>query len=376
MPAPQLADKEKRQILRYCACPKFAAAALAMAFASAVLILPLEMVDDLVFHNKGFDPAGLYTALAFVVLNLVVFCYCTLSPKFGMRGERWRSLQERLRVPQTEADRSAQVAGVLAAQAAGRLLKNSDSDAARDLGDAAEIAGAVGAIATAADILSEISGNAEAMAEAYRLPVPNAKKQLIAFVAVPIAVIVGAYVPQFARGSQELQARTAAAAEQLALAEAAFSPVCERVAVDNPHERYQDYGYRAIAYLREGDEDAREAYAYLSFNEEGTLTGVDYCEEIDPGESLEEGLARAEKDFAELCAPLSGSGIRVENPALLTSCAVPDDFREAFLAGSVYEEVRVSSSDGPVRTWCSFDTEPEADFDEYTRPTIRLSFES
>lgn len=369
MPAPQLADKEKRQILRYCAYPKFAAAALVMAFASALLILPLEMVDDLVFHNKGFDPAGLYTALAFVVLNLAVFCYCTLSPKFGMRGERWRSPQERLRVPQTEADRSAQVAGVLAARAAGRLLKNSDSDAA-------EIAGAVGAIATAADILSEISGNAEAMAEAYGLTVPSAKKQLIAFVAVPIAVIIGVYVPQFARGSQELQARTSAAAEQLALAEAAFGPVCERVAVDDPRERYQDYGYRAIAYLHEDDEGAREAYAYLSFNEEGTLTGVDYCEEIDPGESLEESLARAEKDFAELCAPLSGSGIRVENPALLTSCAVPDDFREAFLAGSVYEEVRASSSDGPVRTWCSFDTEPEADFDEYTRPTIRLSFES
>lgn len=376
MPAPQLTDNEKRQILRYCASPKFAAAALAMAFASAVLILPLEMVDDLVFHNKGFDPAGLYTALAFVALNLVVFCYCTLSPKFGMRGKQWRSLQERLRVPQTETDRSAQVAGVLAAQAAGRLLKNSDSDAARGLGGAAEIAGAVGAVATAADILSEISGNAEAMAEAYGLPVPSAKKQLIAFVALPVAVTVGVYVPQFARGSQELQARTAAAAEQLALAEAAFGPVCERVTVDNPHERYQDYGYRAIAYLREGDEGAQKAYVYLSFNEEGTLTGVDYCEEIDPGESLEESLARAEKDFAELCAPLSGSGIRTGNPALLTSCAVPDDFKEAFLAGSVYEEVRVSSTDENLKTWCTFDTEPEADFDEYTRPTIRLSFGS
>lgn len=376
MPAPQLTDNEKRQILRYCAYPKIATAALAMSFASAVLILPLEMVDDLVFHNKGFDPTGLYAALAFVVLNLMVFCYCTISPKFGMRGEQWRSLQERLCVPQAEADRSAQVAGVLAAQAAGRLLKNSDSDAARGLGDAAEIAGAVGAIATAADILSEISNNAEAMAEAYGLTVPSAKKRVIAFVAVPIAVIVGAYVPQFAHGSQELQARTSAAAEQLARAEAAFSPVCERVAADDPHKRYQDYGYRAIAYLREGNEGAQEAYAYLSFNEEGTLTGVDYCEGIDPGESLEESLARAEKDFAELCAPLSGSGIRVENPALLTSCAVPNDFKEAFLAGSFFEEVRVSSSDGPVRTWCSFDTDPEADFDEYTCPTIRLSFGS
>lgn len=376
MPAPQLADKEKRQILRYCAYPKIATAALAMSFASAVLILPLEMVDDLVFHNKGFDPAGLYTALVFVALNLVVFCYCALSPKFGMRGKQWRSLQERLCVSQTESDRSAQVAGVLAAQAAGRLLKNSDSDAARGLGDAAEIAGAVGAIATAADILSEISNNAEAMAEAYGLTVPSAKKQIIAFVAVPIAVIVGAYVPQFARGSQELEARTSAAAEQLALAEAAFGPVCERVAADDPYERYQDYGYRAIAYLRDGDEGAQEAYAYLSFNEEGTLTEVSYCEEIDPDASLEENLARAEKDFAELCAPLSGSGIRAENQTLYTSCAMPDDFKEAFLAGSIYEEVRVSSSDGPVETWCSFDTEPEADFDEYTRPTIRLSFGS
>ena len=146
--------------------------------------------------------------------------------------------------------------------------------------------------------------------------------------------------------------------------------------MDNPRERYQDYGYRAIAYLREGDEGAQEAYAYLSFNEEGTLTEVSYCEEIDPDASLEENLARAEKDFAELCAPLSGSGIRAENQALYTSCAIPDDFKEAFLAGSIFEEVRVSSSDGPVRTWCSFDTEPEADFDEYTRPTIRLSFES
>ena len=108
MPAPQLADKEKRQILRYCAYPKIATAALAMSFASAVLILPLEMVDDLVFHNKGFDPAGLYTALVFVALNLVVFCYCALSPKFGMRGKQWRSLQERLCVSQTESDRSSQ----------------------------------------------------------------------------------------------------------------------------------------------------------------------------------------------------------------------------------------------------------------------------
>lgn len=49
-----LQEKERKQILRYCIYPKIALTAIILSLVLAVLILPLEMIDDLVFHNKGF----------------------------------------------------------------------------------------------------------------------------------------------------------------------------------------------------------------------------------------------------------------------------------------------------------------------------------
>ena len=176
-----------------------------------------------------------------------------------MRGKQWKELQSRLAVAQTNKDRSAEVAGVLATQAAGRLLKNSDNDLARNLGGAAEVAGAVGAVATAADVLAETSSNAEAMANAYGVTIPSVKKQVIALAVVPAIVLLGVYIPQFVQGNNELQVRKAAAAEQLAIAQDALEPVCERVAADDPYESYHDYGYRIIGYLRDNDLGAQAA---------------------------------------------------------------------------------------------------------------------
>ena len=178
-------EKEKKRIQRYCVYPKVALVALIMAFVLCLEIIPLEMVDDLVFHNKGFQPRGLYTAIALIVLNVIIFCFCTLRPRFGMRGAAWKTLQTRLQVDQKETDRSAQVAGTIAMQASGRLLRKSDSDTVKNIGGAMEAAAAVSAVATATDILSEIGSNAELMAEAYRVPIPNIKKRLIAFAILP-----------------------------------------------------------------------------------------------------------------------------------------------------------------------------------------------
>lgn len=113
-----LSEKEKKQIQRYCVYPKIALRALIMSFALCALIVPLEMIDDLVFHNDGFQPTGINTGIALVALCVAVFCFCALRPKFGMRGKQWLDLQNRLAVRQTQSDRSAQVAGVLATQAA------------------------------------------------------------------------------------------------------------------------------------------------------------------------------------------------------------------------------------------------------------------
>ena len=161
-----LSEQERKRIQRYCICPKVAGAALAMAFVLPFLIIPFEMIDDIVFHHESFQETGMMTALALTAVELIIFCYCALAPRFGMRGKQWREMQHRLAVEQSEKDRSAQIAGVVGTQAAARLLKNSDNETARNLGGAAEVAAAVGAVATAADVLAESFANAKAMAEA------------------------------------------------------------------------------------------------------------------------------------------------------------------------------------------------------------------
>ena len=368
----QVSEQEKKRIQRYCTYPKIAAVALVMAFVACLLMLPLQMINDIAFHQKEFQPAGIYTAIALTAIELTVFCYCALAPRFGMQGKQWKELQSRLRVAQDNKDRSAEVAGVLAAQAAGRLLKNSDNDIARNLGGAAEIAGAVGAVATAADVLAETSSNAEAMASAYGIAIPSAKKQIVALVVVPVIVLLGSYIPQFIQGSSELQARKAAAAEQLAIAQDALEPVCERIAADDPYESYHDYGYRIIGYLRDNDLDAQAAYVYLSFDADGMLTSVDYTSQIDPAASLEDNLARVEQDIATLYAPLNGLDISVATPDLLAPCSLSDEFKQAFLAGSLYEGISIKAEDDSIKSYYTFDTDPEDEFDEYTHPEISL----
>ena len=371
-PMQQLTEQEKKRIQRYCTYPKIAAATLVMAFVACLLMLPLQMVNDIVFHQKEFQPAGIYTAIALTVIELVIFCYCALAPRIGMQGKQWKELQTRLAVAQDNKDRSAEVAGVLAAQAAGRLLKNSDNDAVRNLGGAAEIAGAVGAVATAADVLAETSSNAEAVANAYGVAIPSAKKQIIALIAVPVIVLLGVYIPQFVQEGSELQERKAAAAEQLAIAQDALEPVCERVATDDPYESYHDYGYRIIGYLRDNDLGVQTAYVYLTFDADGMLTDVDYTSQIDPEASFEDNLARAEQDIETLCTPLNGLDISVAAPGLLEPCSLSDEFKQAFLTGSLYEEISIKTEDESIKSYYTFDTEPEKEFDEYTRPEIRL----
>lgn len=371
-PMQQLSEQEAKRIQRYCTYPKIAAAALVMAFVACLLMLPLQMINDIAFHQKEFQPAGIYTAIALTAIELAIFCYCALAPRFGMQGKQWKELQNRLAVAQTNKDRSAEVAGVLAAQAAGQLLKGSDNDAARNLGGAAEIAGAVGAVATAADVLAETSSNAEAMANAYGVAIPSAKKQIIALIAVPAIVLLGVYIPQFVQGNSELQARKAIAAEQLAIAQNALEPVCERIAADDPYESYHDYGYRIIGYLRDNDLDAQAAYVYLTFDADGMLTDVDYTSQIDPKASLADNLARVEQDIATLCEPLNGLDISVATPSLLTTCSLSDEFKQAFLAGSLYEGISLKTEDDSIKSYYTFDTEPEEEFDKYTHPEISL----
>ena len=369
----QLTDQERKRIQRYCVCPKVAGAALAMAFVLPFMIIPFEMIDDIVFHHEGFQETGMMAALVLTAIELVIFCYCSLAPRFGMRGKQWKEMQRRLVVEQSEKDRSAQIAGVIGTQAAARLLKNSDNETARNLGGAAEVAAAVGAVATAADLLTESYANAKAMAEAYNVPIPRAKKLIIALVALPLAIACGAYIPQLAQGNIEMQENAAAAAEQIAIARKTLEPACEYVSADDPYERYQDYGYHVRGYLHDGDSDTQKTYTYLDFDNKGTLKEVNYIAEIDPDASLEDNLARIELDFDELSSVVQTADVKTVSPELLAPQNLPEEFRQAFLNGSLYERISIRTSDDPIKAYYSFDTDPKDEFDEYTHSSIRIT---
>ena len=162
-----LSKKEQKQIQKYCVFPKISRVAIIMSFVLCGLIVVLEMIDDMVFHNKGFQPGGMYTAIALIIVYVSIFCYCILCPRFGMLGKQWKELQIRLKVKQDESDYSGQVASAVGMQAAGRLLGKSSNDTAKNVGKVFEIAGAVDTMATAAEMLSQSQRNAEVMANAW-----------------------------------------------------------------------------------------------------------------------------------------------------------------------------------------------------------------
>ena len=245
-----LTEHEEKLIQRYYIYPKIAITAVIMALALGVPFILLEMIDDLVFHDEEVIFWGLYVYLGFAALYLILFCYCTLRAKLGMRKEEWQELQRRLRVRQQQSDYSAAAAGAMAMGAAGRLMQKSQNKTVRGAGTAAQVAGAVGAVATAGAMSAEIAHNAQAMAEAYGVPLPRTKGLRTVLVLLPLVILIGTYIPQYSHAHTAMQQNTLLVSQRIEEITKALDPVCEYISADDPAERYQDYGYRVIGYLR------------------------------------------------------------------------------------------------------------------------------
>ena len=86
----------------------------------------------------------------------------------------------------------------------------------------------------------------------------------------------------------------------------------------------------------------------------------------------EENLSRVEKDFETLSRALRKTTAPTTVPGLLSACRLSEEFREAFLSGTYYDTIYLSETVGSLRLICSFQTDPEEEFDEYSRPYIYL----
>lgn len=367
-----LTEHEEKLIQRYYIYPKIAITVVIMALALGVPFILLEMIDDLVFHDEEVIFWGLYVYLGFAALYLILFCYCTLRAKLGMRKEEWQELQRRLRVRQQQSDYSAAAAGAMAMGAAGRLMQKSQNKTVRGAGTAAQVAGAVGAVATAGAMSAEIAHNAQAMAEAYGVPLPRTKGLRTVLVLLPLVILIGTYIPQYSHAHTAMQQNTLLVSQRIEEITKALDPVCEYISADDPAERYQDYGYRVIGYLRGMNTDAPKCYVYISLDSTGVLESLSYDEEIIMSLSLEENLSRIEKDFETLHRVLQKADIPTQSPELLTTYQLSEEFREAFLAGTYYQSIDCSEDGESTRVYWSFETESEEEFDEYTHPRVYL----
>ncbi len=269
-----LTEHEEKLIQRYYIYPKIAITAVIMALALGVPFILLEMIDDLVFHDEEVIFWGLYVYLGFAALYLILFCYCTLRAKLGMRKEEWQELQRRLKVRQQQSDYSAAAAGAMAMGAAGRLMQKSQNKTVRGAGTAAQVAGAVGAVATAGAMSAEIAHNAQAMAEAYGVPLPRTKGLRTVLVLLPLVILIGTYIPQYSHAHTAMQQNTLLVSQRIEEITKALDPVCEYISADDPAERYQDYGYRVIGYLRGMNTDSPKCYVYISLDSTGVLESL------------------------------------------------------------------------------------------------------
>ena len=373
-----LSEKDARLIKRYCVCPQLGFVSLVMPFVLGALVILGEMIGDLVFYGEGdFRFLGLYAYIAFVIVFCVLFCYGALVPKFGMQGKRWTALAEQLRVQQTAEDRSAETAAALGLSAAGSLLNHSDNEIAKGLGDVAAVAGAAATAAVAAEQLSEIGGNAEAMANAYGVPIPDTKRALLAMIVMPVLVMVTIYGARYLSATESMQKSQAAAAAQIELLTTALEDAgLASKTVGNPTEEYRDEGYAVYGFIS-GDymsHDGGEVDIDLDNN--GLVTDVWYSRRVDVGMSLEENLALAQRDFSKLGEALSSSKAQAKTEALLTEHEFSEEFCQQFVAGDFYTEIWLSDRTDDYYIYYFFNPEEQSIFDSTTQPEIQLSIKA
>ena len=373
-----LSEKDARLIKRYCVCPQLGFVSLVMPFVLGALVILGEMIGDLVFYGEDdFRFLGLYAYIAFVIVFCVLFCYGALVPKFGMQGKRWTALAEQLRVQQTAEDRSAETAAALGLSAAGSLLNHSDNETAKGLGDVAAVAGAAATAAVAAEQLSEIGGNVEAMANAYGVPIPDTKRALLAMIVMPVLVMVTIYGARYLSATESMQKSQAAAAAQIELLTTALEDAgLASKTVGNPTEEYRDEGYAVYGFIS-GDymsHDGGEVDIDLDNN--GLVTDVWYSRRVDVGMSLEENLALAQRDFSKLGEALSSSKAQAKTEALLTEHEFSEEFCQQFVAGDFYTEIWLSDRTDDYYIYYFFNPEEQSIFDSTTQPEIKLSIKA
>ena len=191
------------------------------------------------------------------------------------------------------------------------------------------------------------------------------------------ATLLACYGVRYAGRQAELAQEQSKAAQTVGSIKAAFEGAGLYTFGADPAEGHERDGYAVNGRLEsEGD---RNTGARVVVDNAGVVTEVSYHLDVDPAYSLEENLERAERNLTLLHEVVAALDVPFERPGLASFATLPEPFCEAFLSGSVYEEIimhpeELGHADGATVS-CAFWTSSEEDWSDILGAYIDLCLE-
>lgn len=369
--------RDARLTKKYYLLPKAAWYSLTALFLTGGLAILLVMIDNIGLGSKGFGSLQMIATVALMVAEGALCIACGIAARRGLRNDRWQELERSAIGGDAQTDAHGALAGGIGAAATGRLLNVLDDDDLGALGTGLEIAG--GAMATYGFFaaMHAMSKAAAAVARAHGLRLPGLARTRLLTIGLPLILLTLAFVPRFTDSAAQSSDAQTAAAHTIQAFRTALDPACSYTLADDPREHRKDGGYRVSGSITDENGDSIASVA-VETNARGAVDGIVYNADVDIARTPEENLASAEEHFTRFHEALASvdieaEGIELLDAGLVQKPALPEEFRQAFLAGDYYTALDLDLDDtGTLRAWALFDTESRAEFDEYTRPCISI----
>lgn len=178
----------------------------------------------------------------------------------------------------------------------------------------------------------------------------RAKRDRILFVLCLSIVLIATYGVRYASRSASIHGEQEKAQETIGIISNAFEQAGFYVIGADAADVHDAQGYTVYCQLYADDWD-NNSEVCMSVDNEGVVFEVDYHLDIQRDLTLEENLEQAQSDLDRMHEVVQSLDIPLEVPGLATYAEIPAPLRQAFLSGSVYEEIimnpnELGSSDG------------------------------
>lgn len=310
--------------------------------------LLLSMLDDLVFHGPGLYLVGLFTMLAIVVAFTVAISYVILAANCNLNKRTWSSVAAK-------------------AQAARR--ENPSREKAPTPFTARE----------------DGSGFLQAswrIAEPLGISLPDHRRFPRRVLAVTLVLLAAVYVPHFVGRAQTMRQEMETAAQTTRALEASFADAGLDPFCIDPTREHDKVSYYVTGDVVDEAGEETGSSVRVDVNNDGQVIETGYHLAVDPALSQEESLARAERDLALLHDALAAADVPALVPGLVTAHELFPEFREAFLAGSPYEDISLDRYDvgetalvDGAEVACYFFTDPQDEWDEHSEAYLWIRVE-